>query len=144
MPDYNFSMRSDIMHALNRHNEIIPKAKSHQFTLLDGTILCLVKSFTDQGQDFYMSNEQLGKLLIVNPCTIQRSVNRLVDTGLLAKGKTYNKKSTCRTLTYQHDAINKLIVQKTQSATLVSCKMQFVVSCKMQLYNNNYIIILTN
>lgn len=110
MPDYNFSMRSDIMHAISRHKAI--ECNKSKWGILDGAILCLVKSFSDNGQEFYMSNKQLGNLFAADPGTVQRAIDRLTDEGLLTKEKGYHNATPYRKLIYQYDAVKKFIAQK--------------------------------
>ena len=106
--NYNFSLRSDIMYAIDRHNAIMC---DERLTLLDGAILCLVKSFTDSNAEFYMSNQEMKKLFASDPTTIQRSVDRLVRKGLLKKENGYCNMRKRRYLTYQSDAANHFIEQ---------------------------------
>ena len=75
-------MHSDIMHSIYKYNQSMPRSK---LTLLDGTILCLAKSFYETGNKLFMSNAELGRLLLAGEKTIQRSIDRLVDAGLLLK-----------------------------------------------------------
>ena len=94
---YSFLIQSDIMHAITKHNEIMP---GKRMTLLDGTILCLVKSFQDKGQKFYMSNKEIGKLCASNESTVQRSINKLLSLDLLCAEKIYCGQQPRRYLTY--------------------------------------------
>jgi DNA-binding MarR family transcriptional regulator len=106
--NYSFLMSSDIMYAIDRHNAIMC---DERLTLLDGAILCLVKSFSDKNQQFFMSNQEMKKLFASDPGTIQRSIDRLVRKGLLKKEKAYIDMRQRRYLTYQSDAVTSLIEQ---------------------------------
>lgn len=94
---YSFLIQSEIMHAITRHNNIAP---GDRMTLLDGAILCLVKSFQDKNQKFYMSNKEIGKLCASNESTVQRSINRLLSMQLLQAEKIYFGQQPRRYLTY--------------------------------------------
>ena len=103
---FNFQIHSSVMHALNKHNDLLPDPR---LTLLDGTILCLAKSFYETDQKLYMSNKELGKLLLSDPGTIQRSIDRLVTAGLISKEKEYIASKQRRYLTYKPEAVNNLL-----------------------------------
>ena len=103
---FNFQMHSTIMHALNKHNDLLP---SPRLTLLDATILCLTKSFYETDRKLYMSNKELSKLLLSDPCTVQRSIDRLVTAGLISKEKEYVASKQRRYLTYKPEAIQNLL-----------------------------------
>ena len=103
---YNFSIQSDIMHAINKHNNIMP---GERMTFLDGAILCLVKSFQDKGQKFYMSNKEIGKLCVSNESTIQRSINRLTSMKLLGSERIYCGQQPRRYLTYDPTALQNFM-----------------------------------
>ena len=103
---YNFSIQSDIMHAINKHNNIMP---GERMTFLDGAILCLVKSFQDKGQKFYMSNKEIGKLCVSNESTIQRSINRLTSMKLLSSERIYCGQQPRRYLTYDSTALQNFM-----------------------------------
>ena len=105
---YNFQIHSDIMYAINRHNAIMCEER---FTLLDANILCLIKSFNDNNQKFYMSNQELKQLFLSDPGTIQRSIDRLIRKGLIKKEIEYMDMRKKRYLTYQRDAVDSLINQ---------------------------------
>lgn len=103
---FNFQMHSTIMHALNKHNDLLP---SSRLTLVDATILCLAKSFYETDRKLYMSNKELSKLLLSDPGTIQRSIDRLVAAGLISKEKEYVASKQRRYLTYKPEAIQNLL-----------------------------------
>ena len=103
---FNFQIHSTIMHAIIKHNNLLPNPR---LTLLDGVILCLAKSFYETDQKLFMSNKELGKLLLSDPCTIQRSIDRLIEAGLLSKEKEYIGSKQRRYLTYNPDAVGNLL-----------------------------------
>lgn len=106
--NYSFLIHSDIMYAINRHNEIMC---GERLTLLDGAILCLVKSFHETDRKFFMSNNEMKKLFASDPGTIQRSVDRLVRKGLLSKEKEYTGARQRRYLKYNVESVTNLIKQ---------------------------------
>ena len=103
---FNFQMHSTIMHAMHKHNDLLPNPR---LTLLDATILCLAKSFYETDRKLYMSNKELSKLLLSDPGTIQRSIDRLVEAGLISKEKEYIASKQRRYLTYKPEAIQNLL-----------------------------------
>ena len=103
---YSFLIQSDIMHAITNHNNIMP---GERMTLLDGTILCLIKSFQDKNQKFYMSNKEIGKLCASNESTVQRSINRLLSMKLLHAEKIYCGQQPRRYLTYDDWQLQEFI-----------------------------------
>lgn len=103
---FNFQIHSTIMYALNNHNNLLP---SPRLTLLDGAILCLAKSFYETDRKLYMSNKELSKLLLSDPGTVQRSIDRLVTAGLISKEKEYAGSKPRRYLTYKPDAVANLL-----------------------------------
>jgi DNA-binding MarR family transcriptional regulator len=94
------------MHAITKHNDLLPDPR---LTLLDGTILCLAKSFYETDRKLYMSNKELGKLLLSDPGTVQRSIDRLVAAGLISKEKEYIASKQRRYLTYKPEAVANLL-----------------------------------
>lgn len=103
---FNFQIHSTIMSALNKHNNLLP---SPRLTLLDGAILCLAKSFYEANRKLYMSNKELGNLLLSDPCTVQRSIDRLIEAGLISKEKEYLASRPRRYLTYKPEAVQNLL-----------------------------------
>ena len=103
---YSFLIHTDILYAIDKHNNIMPGDK---MTLLDGAILCLVKSFQDKGKKFYMSNKELGKLFASNESTIQRSIKRLLAMKLLNSEKIYFGQQPRRYLTYDDWQLQEFI-----------------------------------
>lgn len=99
-------MYTDILYAINTHNNIIPGDK---LTLIDGALICLIKSFQDQGKQFFMSNKELANLFSANESTVQRSINRLTKMGLIHLEKRYFGQTPRRYLTYDKNALQELI-----------------------------------
>ena len=106
---YNFIMHLNIMHAINNRNNIVPGDK---LTLLDGALICLIKSFQDNSQQFYISNKELAKIFIANESTIQRSINKLTNLGLLSSEKIYSGQQPRRYLSYNKEKLQELIQMK--------------------------------
>lgn len=106
MSKYNYNICTDITAAMSKHNKIMPGAR---FNTLDGNILSLVRSFARTNTKFYMSNKQLAEIMIADPSTIQRSIDRLIATGLISKEIIYIGSKPQRLLLYQHDAVQKLL-----------------------------------
>lgn len=106
---YNYQVHSNIMKALKRSNDIIPGSK---FTTLDGNILCMVKSFSDSGYDFFMSDKELAEVNITSEKTIQRSLKRLCEAGLLKTKDEYYGFKRSRHITYQPEAVQRLLDQE--------------------------------
>ena len=103
---YNFTLHINIMHAINTHNNIAPGDK---LTLLDGALICLIKSFQDNDQQFYISNKELARIFIANESTIQRSINKLTALGLLRSEKIYSGQHPRRYLSYDKDKLQELL-----------------------------------
>ena len=107
MPNkYSFLVHSNIMHAINKHNNIMP---GERLTFLDGALLCFIKSFQDKNQKFYMSNKELSKLFVSNESTIQRSINKLTSMQLLSSEKVYCGQQPRRYLTYNAWTLQELL-----------------------------------
>lgn len=101
--DYNFQVHTNIMRALKRSNEIIPNSN---FTTLDGNILCMIKSFSDSGYPFFMSDKEIADNNNTSEKTVQRSIKRLCEAGLLVNKRDGPRK---RYLEYQPNAMQKLM-----------------------------------
>lgn len=80
-----------------------------RFTTLDATLLNLIRSFSETKTEFYMSNKELGQILIADPSTIQRSIDKLVDSALIKKQVVYVNNRPKRVLSYQTDKIGELL-----------------------------------
>ena len=106
MADYTYLTHTNIPYAMDRYNKIMPGTK---FKTIDGCILNIVKSFSENGAKFFMSNEELGRITISNASTVQRSVDRLVAAGLLKKENTYTAGKPQRILIYQKEAVQNLL-----------------------------------
>lgn len=106
MKSYNFNVQTNITKAMNQYN----KTQSNvRFTTLDAMILSLVKSFSESKTEFFMSNKELGQILIADPSTVQRSIDRLVKEELISKEIVYVNNRPKRVLNYQKDKINKIL-----------------------------------
>ena len=106
MAAFNFQLQSNILYALNKHNEIMVGPR---LTLLDASILSLAKSFYETNNKLFMSNKELGKLFLSDPGTVQRSIDRLIEHGLLKKEKEYIGSKPRRYLVYQPDVMQHII-----------------------------------
>jgi hypothetical protein len=104
--NYTFLIHSEILYAIDRHNNIMPGEK---ITFLDGALLCLIKSFQDKGQKFYMSNKELSKLFASNESTIQRSTKRLCALQLISSEKVYFGQQPRRYLTYNPQKLQEFL-----------------------------------
>lgn len=103
---YNFTMHLDILYAINTYNNIIPGEK---LTLLDGTLICFIKSFQDNNQRFFVSNKELSRIFSVNESTIQRSINKLTKMGLIHSEKIYFGQQPRRYLSYDQNKLQELL-----------------------------------
>ena len=106
MKSYNFNVRTDITRAMSHYNKTQSKIR---FTTLDATLLNLVRSFSESKTEFYMSNKELSQILIADPSTVQRSVDKLVDLEFIIKKITYVNNRPKRILIYQEDNINEVL-----------------------------------
>ena len=104
--DYNFQIHTNIMRALKRSNEILPDSN---FTTLDGNILCLIKSFNDNGYVFFMSDKELADNNNTSEKTVQRSIKRLCSAGLLNSKQDYTGGARRRYLEYSTTALQELL-----------------------------------
>ena len=103
---YNFTMHLDILYAINTYNNIIPGEK---LTLLDGALICFIKSFQDNNQRFFISNKELSRIFSVNESTIQRSINKLTKIGLIHSEKIYFGQQPRRYLSYDQNKLQELL-----------------------------------
>lgn len=104
--NYNYKIHMDITSAMSKYNKIM---LGPRFNTLDGNILNLVRSFAETDTKFFMSNKELGKIMIADPSTIQRSIDRLIAAELITKEIIYIGSKPQRLLTYHPDAVQKLI-----------------------------------
>lgn len=106
MSKYNYNISTEITCAMSKHNKIMPGPR---FNAIDGNILNLVRSFARTNTKFYMSNKQLAEIMIADPSTIQRSIDRLIAAGFLKKEILYISSKPQRLLLYQTEAVQKLL-----------------------------------
>ena len=103
---YNYNIATDITAAMSKYNRIMPGSR---FNTIDGNILNLVRSFARTNTKFYMSNKQLAEIMIADPSTIQRSIDRLIAAKLLSKEIIYINAKPQRLLIYQQAAVQQLL-----------------------------------
>ena len=104
--NYNYNIHITITRAMSKYNKIMTGPR---FNTLDGNILNIVRSFSESGTKFFMSNKELGEIMIADPSTVQRSVDRLIAVGLVKKEIVYVGSKPQRLLTYQKDAVNNIL-----------------------------------
>ena len=104
--NYNYNVHTAITKAMSKYNKIMVAPR---FNTIDGNILNLIRSFAETDTKFFMSNKELGDIMIADPSTIQRSVDRLIAVGLVTKQIIYIGAKPQRLLTYQKDAVQKLL-----------------------------------
>lgn len=102
----HYTIDADITKALNKYNKIMP---SPRFNTLDGNILNLIRSFYESETEFYMSNKQLSDIMIADPSTIQRSIDRLLSVCLISKQVFYSGKKPMRILSYNPVEVQRLL-----------------------------------
>ena len=105
--NYNYNIHTDITRAMSKYNKIM---MSPRFNTLDGNILNLIRSFSEAGQKFYMSNKELSETMIADPSTIQRSIDRLIAVGLVTKEIIYIAAKPQRHLIYQNAAVQSKLL----------------------------------
>lgn len=106
MADYNFRMYTNITKAMNNYNKIMTGPR---FNTLDAAILNLIKSFKDSNTSFFVSNKELGEIMVADPSTVHRSIERLVNAGLVKKENVYIGNKPQRRLTYLPEAMEQLL-----------------------------------
>jgi predicted transcriptional regulator len=106
MEDYNFRMYTNITKAMNNHNKIMTGPR---FNTLDAAILNLIKSFKDSNTSFFISNKELGEIMVADPSTVQRSVDRLANAGLIKKENIYVGNKPQRRLIYMPEATEQFL-----------------------------------
>ena len=106
MKNYNFNIRTDINRAMSIYNKTQSKIR---FTTLDATLLNLLRSFSETKTEFYMSNKELGQILIADPSTVQRSIDKLVDIKLVIKKVIYADNRPKRILAYQKKNVEEVL-----------------------------------
>lgn len=106
MKSYNFNVRTDITRAMSVYNKNQSKVR---FTTLDAALLNLIRSFSESKTEFYMSNKELGQILIADPSTVQRSVDKLVNTKMIIKKVIYVDNRPKRVLAYQKENVEETL-----------------------------------
>lgn len=106
MKNYNFNVRTDITRSMNAYNKTQSKIR---FNTLDAILLNLIRSFSESNTEFYMSNKELAQIMVADPSTVQRSVDRLVDTDLIGKKVVYVNNRPKRVLSYQKDNVEEVL-----------------------------------
>lgn len=106
MSKYSFQIQACIMEAMSKHNKIMPGPR---FNTIDGNILSIVKSFYDSGSVFFMSNQQLANITISSQSAVKRSIDRLLQAGLIKKENHYVAGKPQRILIYQQDEVQKML-----------------------------------
>lgn len=106
--NYNYNIHIAITRAMSKYNKIMTGPR---FNTLDGNILNLIRSFSETDRKFFMSNKELGEIMIADPSTVQRSVDRLIAVGLVQKEIIYVGSKPQRLLTYQKDAVQKMLLE---------------------------------
>ena len=105
MKSYNFNVQTDLTRAMSLYNKTYPRVR---FNTLDGMILNLLRSFSETKTEFYMSNKELGQIMIADPGTVQRSVDRIVSLGLAEKKTRYVGKKPQRILVYKKEVVSEV------------------------------------
>ena len=106
MKTYNYNISTDITSAMSKYNKIMT---GQRFNTLDANILSLIRSFARTDTRFFMSNKELADVMVADPSTVQRSIDRLIAVGLVNKEIIYIGSRPQRILTYQQDAVKKLL-----------------------------------
>lgn len=105
MKSYNFNVRTDITRSMNAYNKTQSEIR---FNTLDAVLLNLIRSFSESNTEFYMSNKELAQILIADPSTVQRSIDRLVQTELITKKIVYVDNRPKRVLIYNVKVVGEL------------------------------------
>lgn len=106
MKSYNFNVRTDITRSMNAYNKTQSEIR---FNTLDAVLLNLIRSFSESNTEFYMSNKELAQILIADPSTVQRSVDRLVKSELITKKIVYVNNRPKRVLVYEKDNVQEVL-----------------------------------
>lgn len=73
-----------------------PVLRLKDLTALEKLVICMIKSFTDEGKEFKMSNNRIGFELGISSSSASRLINKLEDKGIIRatrnkeKGKSHN------------------------------------------------------
>lgn len=102
MKSYNFNVQTDINRAISLYNKTQTEVR---FTTLDATLLNLLRSFSETKTEFYMSNKELSQIMVADPSTIQRSIDKLVDMKFVIKKIIYVDNRPKRILAYQKNNV---------------------------------------
>jgi DNA-binding MarR family transcriptional regulator len=105
--NYNYNINTTITRAMSKYNKIMTGPR---LTTLDGNILNLIRSFSETKTKFFISNKELGEIMIADPSTVQRSIDRLIAVGLVQKEIIYVGSKPQRILTYQKDMVQKKLL----------------------------------
>lgn len=111
--DFHYKNYYSLNEAFQIYNNIMPGEK---FTLIDYNILSLARSFSDSGQNFYMSNEQLAAMFYACEKTIRSSINRLCKFEFLTKQNIDNNRLKGRYLIYNSAKVQAFIFQMRNEA----------------------------
>ena len=106
MGSYNFQIHTNITKAMNNYNKVM---QGQRFNTLDAAILNLIKSFFEYDSKFYISNKELGEIMVADPSTVQRSIDRLIAAKLIRKEIIYFGQKPKRLLAYQPEAVKELL-----------------------------------
>ena len=104
--NYSYLVYTDINRAMRQYNHVIIGSK---LNIMDANILSIVKSFSEAGYNFFMSNRELADITISDASTVQKSINRLISIGLLKKEVVYDGQRPRRILIYQKDVVNNFL-----------------------------------
>ena len=113
--DYNYKNYFNLSEAMHIYNTIMPNPK---FTLLDYNLLCLIRSFADNNQQFYMTNDQLAKLFLSCEKTVRSSIKRLCDAQLISKANIDGNRLKGRYLIYNPDKVAVFISEMQLAAKI--------------------------
>ena len=108
--NYSYLIYTDINRAMNQYNKnrsnIGPNSR---LNITDANILSIIKSFSESGTNFFMSNKELAEITISDASTVQKSINKLIGLGLLQKENYYEGNRPKRVLLYQSDAVKNFL-----------------------------------
>lgn len=104
--NYSYLVYTDISRAMNQYNRTITGSR---LNIIDANILSIVKSFSESGTNFFMSNKELADITISDASTVQKAINRLITIGLLKKETAYDGQRPRRVLIYQTDAVKRFL-----------------------------------
>ena len=93
MKKHHFYVNTDLNKIIDTYNKTQPKTR---VTTLDAILLNMILFSDDQ---FVYSNKELGNILIADPSTVQRSIDRLVSLKLVNRKIVYDGNTPRRILT---------------------------------------------